>query len=153
MPLEFSTVNLLRTTNIRKPSDRAYFSSPLASCFHPCITSSQDNLLCQDNSVRYRTVNIGRPFVMIFESNGDRVRHNSAGSPKICGQRMIFLPRAGRQMARPDRSISSADIRLVIFEGGVIEDHPEDQRGHNCLLFSFDVVGRAIHVICSPKIE
>src|SRR5207253_6533550 len=68
-------------------------------------------------------------------------------------KRIIFLPHAVRQMARPDRLITTADLRSVIFYGEVIEDYPEDQRGHSCLLFGLDAAGRAIHVVCSPKNE
>ena len=68
-------------------------------------------------------------------------------------KRIIFLPHAIRQMSRPDRLISRLDIRAVIFEGEVIEDYPEDQRGHSCLMLGFDAVDRPIHVVCSPKNE
>ncbi len=49
-------------------------------------------------------------------------------------QRILFLPHAVRQMSRPDRMISTADVRKVIEEGEVIEDYPEDARGHSCLI-------------------
>ncbi len=49
--------------------------------------------------------------------------------------------------------ITRLDIRAVIFEGEVIEDYPEDQRGHSCLLLGFDAADRAIHVVCTPKNE
>ena len=68
-------------------------------------------------------------------------------------KRIIFLPHAIRQMGRPDRLITTTDIRSVIFHGDVIEDYPEDQRGHSCLLLGFDAADRAIHVVCSPKTE
>lgn len=68
-------------------------------------------------------------------------------------KRIIFLPHAIRQMSRPDRLITRLDIRAVIFEGEVIEDYPEDQRGHSCLLLGFDAADRAIHVVCTPKNE
>jgi len=68
-------------------------------------------------------------------------------------KRIIFLPHAIRQMSRPDRMISRLDIRSVIFDGEVIEDYPEDQRGHSCLMLGFDATKRAIHVVCSPKNE
>ena len=68
-------------------------------------------------------------------------------------KRIIFLPHAIRQMGRPDRLILTTDIRLVIFEGEVIEDYPEDERGHSCLMLGIDTAGRAIHVVCSPKNE
>ena len=56
-------------------------------------------------------------------------------------------------MGRPDRLITTADICSVIFDGDVIEDYPEDQRGHSCLLLGFDAADWAIHVVCSPKTE
>jgi hypothetical protein len=33
----------------------------------------------------------------------------------------------------------------------VIEDYPEDARGHSCLLLGRGDGGRPIHVVCSPK--
>jgi len=33
----------------------------------------------------------------------------------------------------------------------VIEDYPEDARGHSCLIFGYGDGERAIHVVCSPK--
>ena len=68
-------------------------------------------------------------------------------------KRILFLPHAIRQMARPDRMITTADIRKVVFGGHVIEDYPEDARGHSCLMLGFDEDERAIHVVCSPKDE
>ena len=68
-------------------------------------------------------------------------------------ERIIFLPHAIRQMSRPERMISRLDIRAVIFEGEVIEDYPDDQRGHSCLMLGFDAVDRPIHLVCSPKNE
>ena len=68
-------------------------------------------------------------------------------------KKIIFLPHAIRQMARPDRMIRAVDIRKVIFFGEVVEDYPEDARGHSCLLLGLDDANRAIHVVCSPKDE
>lgn len=56
-------------------------------------------------------------------------------------------------MARPERLILRQDIRAVIFEGVIIEDYAEDQRGHSCLLLGFDASNRGIHIVCSPKDE
>lgn len=65
--------------------------------------------------------------------------------------KVLFLPHAIHQMLRPDRMISRAEVRLVIAEGEVIEDYPEDARGASCLLLGFGTEGRPIHVVCSPK--
>ena len=41
----------------------------------------------------------------------------------------------------------------MISGGEVIEDYPEDPRGHSCLLLGFSFEDRAIHVVCAPKLE
>ena len=69
------------------------------------------------------------------------------------GKRILFLPHAVRQMSRPDRMITTVDIRRVIFDGEVIEDYPKDMRGHSCLMLGFGDDNRPIHVVCSPKDE
>ena len=53
-------------------------------------------------------------------------------------------------MARPDRMITPSEIRAVIMQGEVIEDYPEDIRGHSCLLHGYGVDQRDIHVVCAP---
>jgi len=65
--------------------------------------------------------------------------------------RMLFLPHAVRQMSRPERMISTADVRKVIDEGVIVEDYPEDVRGHSCLMLGSGEDGRPVHVICAPK--
>jgi len=72
-----------------------------------------------------------------------RVRQNAA-------KRILFLPHAIRQMSKPERMISTADIRAVIERGEVIEDYPEDTRGHSCLMLGF-TDNRFLHVVCAPK--
>lgn len=69
------------------------------------------------------------------------------------GEKLLFLPHAVRQMSRPDRIISTAEVRKVIFEGEIIEDYPDDARGHSCLMVGRGETDRAIHVVCSPKDE
>ena len=66
-------------------------------------------------------------------------------------QRILFLPHAVRQMVRPDRMITTGEVRAVIEGGAVIEDYPEDARGHSCLMHGNGDRGRDIHVICAPK--
>jgi hypothetical protein len=63
------------------------------------------------------------------------------------------LSHAARQMMHPDRMISTADVRKVIFEGKIIEDYPEDARGHSCLILGYGEDQKALHVVCSPKDE
>ncbi|QTA83017.1 DUF4258 [Desulfonema limicola] len=63
----------------------------------------------------------------------------------------MFIPHAVRQMSRPDRMIKTSEIRDVIKYGEIIENYPEDARGHSCLVFGFGENTRFIHVVCSPK--
>jgi hypothetical protein len=64
---------------------------------------------------------------------------------------ILFLAHAVRQMSRPDRMISVGEVRSVIEHGEVIEDYPNDARGHSCLLLGRGVDRRPIHVVCAPK--
>lgn len=65
--------------------------------------------------------------------------------------RILYLPHAIRQMSRPDRMIARTEVRVVVERGEVIENYPEDPRGHSCLLLGYGELGRPIHVVCAPK--
>ena len=65
--------------------------------------------------------------------------------------RLLFLPHAIRQMARPERMITVADVWDCVFHGEVIEDYPEDVRGRSCLLLGIPGNARPVHVVCAPK--
>jgi hypothetical protein len=67
--------------------------------------------------------------------------------------RILFLPHAIRQMLRPDRMITPSEVRRVVEEGEVVEDYPEDPRGHSCLLLGLGDGRRPVHVVCAPKAE
>ena len=68
-------------------------------------------------------------------------------------KKIIYLPHAVRQMSRPDRMISASDVRRALEQGELVEDYPEDARGHSCLILGHGVDGTPIHVVCSPKTE
>lgn len=53
---------------------------------------------------------------------------------EAAAKRILFLPHALNQMNAPERMISTKEVREVIFQGMVIEDYPEDMRGHSCLI-------------------
>jgi len=72
-----------------------------------------------------------------------RVRQSAA-------KRILFLPHAARQMAQPERMISTTEVRAVIANGEIIEDYLDDARGHSCLMLAF-VAERPLHVVCAPK--
>lgn len=68
-------------------------------------------------------------------------------------QRILFSQHALRQMSRPDRMISTIEIRMVLGACEIIEDYPEDPRGHSCLLLGKGTAERPVHVLCAPKDE
>ena len=67
--------------------------------------------------------------------------------------KILFLPHAVQQMARPERMISTAEVRQVINIGEIIEDYPDDPRGHSCLMLGHGNDRRLLHVVCAPKVE
>lgn len=54
-----------------------------------------------------------------------------------------------------NRSINEEEIREAILNGEIIEDYPEDKRGHSCLIFGRTQRKRPLHVQCTPppKVE
>lgn len=56
-------------------------------------------------------------------------------------------------MSHPDRMISTTEVEAVVKTDEVIEDYPEDVRGHSCLMLGFGRDDRAVHVVCAPKDE
>lgn len=66
-------------------------------------------------------------------------------------KRLLFLPHAIQQMSRPNRMITIAEVEAVVVTGELIEDYPEDVRGHSCLLFGLGEEDRPVHVVCAPK--
>ena len=68
-------------------------------------------------------------------------------------KKLLFLPHAIRQMSRPDRMISTMEVENIAKTGEVIEDYPNDSRGHSCLILGFGENKRPIHVVCAPKNE
>lgn len=67
-------------------------------------------------------------------------------------KKLLFLPHAISQMARPANMISANEVERVVTEGEIIEDYPEDVRGPSCLMLGSGE-GRAVHVVCAPKDE
>jgi len=68
-------------------------------------------------------------------------------------KRILFLPHAVNQMNAPDRLITTQEVRAVVFGGLVIEEYPEDVRGHSCLILGWGEEKRPVHVVCAPKAE
>ncbi len=67
-------------------------------------------------------------------------------------KKILFLPHAIKQISRPDRMISTEEIKEAIFNGEIIEEYPDDARGESCLIVHLKQ-NRSIHVVCTPKTE
>ena len=68
-------------------------------------------------------------------------------------KKRLYLPHALRQMTRPDRMITTEEVRSVVEHGDLVEDYPDDPRGHSCLMIGFGDGGRPVHVVRAPKDE
>jgi hypothetical protein len=66
--------------------------------------------------------------------------------------RILYLPHAVKQMALPERLISVGEVEEVVLQGDLLEDYPDDVRGHSCLLMGAPR-GRPVHVVCSPRAD
>lgn len=69
---------------------------------------------------------------------------------RAANRHVLYLPHAIRQMSRPDRMISPAEVVTTVENGDVIEEYLEDARGASCLMSHFPG-GRCVHVVCAPK--
>jgi hypothetical protein len=49
--------------------------------------------------------------------------------------------------------ITTDEVRRVVENGQLVEDYPDDARGHSCLMLGLGEGGRPIHVVCAPKDE
>ena len=56
-------------------------------------------------------------------------------------------------MSRTERMLRTEEVRAAIETGEVIENYPDDSRGHSCLMLGFGENGRPVHVVCAPKME
>jgi len=56
-------------------------------------------------------------------------------------------------MNHPERMIRPAEIEKAVMDGVLIEEYPEDARGHSCLILGYGDEDRPIHVVCAPKDE
>ncbi len=68
-------------------------------------------------------------------------------------KKILYSIHTLNQMNKPKRMISKDEIRNVLTKGEIIEDYPDDERGHSCLLSGRTIQNRTIHVVCSPKEE
>lgn len=72
---------------------------------------------------------------------------------RSAGKKIIYSLHALDEMNAEDEIITTAEIRHVIFNGEIIENYPEDKRGHSCLMFDRTDKRRPVHIVCAPKEE
>ena len=70
---------------------------------------------------------------------------------KLAQRQIIYTEHALDRMNAESEMITFEEVREVIVEGEIIEDYPEDVRGHSCLMLGVSRSGRSVHVVCAPK--
>jgi len=68
-------------------------------------------------------------------------------------KRIKFTDHAFQVMYSAERMVTVDEVVETLHDGDVIEDYPDDPRGHSCLLLGFTRRRRPIHVVCAPKDE
>ena len=46
------------------------------------------------------------------------------------------------------RGIDPLEVKEALLNGEIIEDYPDDKRGHSCLVCGKTLIGKDIHVLC-----
>ncbi len=47
-----------------------------------------------------------------------------------------------------ERGINPLDVKEALLNGSIIEDYPEDPRGHSCLVCGKTESGKFLHIVC-----
>jgi hypothetical protein len=63
-------------------------------------------------------------------------------------KKIIYTLHALDEMNKEDELITTDEVRDMIFHGEIIEDYPEDKRGHSCLMFGMPYGKRPVHAVC-----
>lgn len=70
---------------------------------------------------------------------------------KSAEQKIIYTLHAVDEMNAEEDMITADEVQDVICHGEIIEDYPEDKRGHSFLVFGISRHKRPVHVVCAPK--
>ena len=71
---------------------------------------------------------------------------------RAAARRLLYLPHALRQMARPERMITSSEVRAVVELGELVEDYPMMRAG-TAVYCSVEWVSGVFMSFCAPKEE
>lgn len=66
-------------------------------------------------------------------------------------KQVVFSIHAHRQMDM--RGITVGEVFEALEAAELVEDYPDDPRGHSCLLLGRTKSGRSLHIICAPSDE
>ena len=70
---------------------------------------------------------------------------------RVYRKKVLFTRHALNQMNLSERMILRKEVCEAIESDEVVEDYPDDPRGHSCLLKGSSRRGRVIHLVCAPK--
>ena len=51
------------------------------------------------------------------------------------------------------RGIDPLEAKEALLNGEIIEDYPEDKRGHSCLVYGKSESGRNLHLVCGKAYD
>lgn len=68
-------------------------------------------------------------------------------------RKVLFTSHALNQMSLLKRMILRREVCEAIESDEIVEDYPNDPRGHSCLLMGKTRGGKVIHVVCAPKAD
>jgi hypothetical protein len=66
-------------------------------------------------------------------------------------KKILYTQHALDEMNAEDEMITTAEVKHVVFKGEIIEEYPEDKRGHSCLMIGKPQEKRPVHLVCAPK--
>jgi len=72
---------------------------------------------------------------------------------RVYRKKVLFTRHALNQMNLAERMILRKEVSEAIESDEVVEDYPNDPRGHSCLLMGRTRDERVIHVVCAPKVD
>ncbi|MBF0289806.1 MAG: DUF4258 domain-containing protein [SAR324 cluster bacterium] len=68
-------------------------------------------------------------------------------------RKILFTPHALYYLNSPNRLILRKEVEEVTNKRDIIENYPEDARGHSSLMMARVTTEQVIHIVCAPKQE
>lgn len=120
IPPKYGNAKAKLVKALRRPRTRSYLTDPLANLLH-------------------------------IELNGvKRMRDILTEVRRAFRKKVLFTSHALDQMNLPDRMISTRDVYDAIENDEIVEDYPNDPRGHSCLIMGKTSGEQLIHLVCAP---